>query len=122
MPVGLLVTVPLPEPVLLTERVRVSGGAPAVLTENERRAELVGFAAVCDWFVTTSTREVQPTGLNPASVLDAPLPATVGSGFSCRPLPVSHATVPRSCPPAEVLLSVTLYELALEGSATQASA
>ena len=35
---------------------------------------------------------------------------------------MSHATVPRSCPPADVFVSVTLYGLALDGSATHATA
>ena len=107
MPAGLLVTVPLPEPVFETERRCVVGGAAAVLTVKDRKAELVGFAAVCDWLVTTSTRAAQPAGLNPTSELDCPLAATEGSALSCRPLPVSQATVPRSWPPADVLESVT---------------
>ena len=85
-----------------------AGDAAAVLTENDRAEELFGLAAVCDWLVTTSTRVAQPAGLKPTSVLDAPLAATAGSGLSCRPLPVSQATVPRSWPPDDVLLSVTL--------------
>ena len=48
MPAGMLETVPLPEPVFVTESECVVGGATAVLTENDREAELVGLAAVCD--------------------------------------------------------------------------
>jgi hypothetical protein len=84
------------------------GAATAVLTENDREADVVGLAAVWDWFVTTSTRDVHPAGSNPVSVRDSPAAATAGSVLSLSPLPVSQATVPRSCPPADVFDSVTL--------------
>ena len=46
IPAGLLLTVPAPEPVLVTERVCATEGAAAVLTEKDRVAELEGLAAV----------------------------------------------------------------------------
>src|SRR5829696_6164348 len=122
MPAGLLVTVPLPEPVLVTESVCMATPDGDVLTENERALEVVGLAAVCDWFVTTRTRAAQPAGLKPLRVLDCPLATTDGSALSESPAPVSQATVPRNWPPADVFASTTLYALALVGSATQATA
>jgi len=115
-------TVPLPEPILVTESVGVADGAVAVLIEKDLDAELRGLGAVCDWFVTTSTGARQPAGLKLTSVLDAPLAAMSGSGLSRRSPPVSQTTVPRSWPPADVFASVTLYSPALEGRSTQASA
>ena len=89
-------------PVFITERLCDPGGAVPVLTENERALELVGFGAVCDWLVTTSTREVQPLGSNAWSVPLWPAASTPGSVLSTSPVLVTHATVPRSWPPLEV--------------------
>ena len=80
IPAGLLVTVPAPEPVLFTARVRVTGGGALVLTWILRFVDVVGFAAICDWLVTTSTREEQPAGSKLVSVRDWPVAATAGSG------------------------------------------
>src|SRR4051812_30873150 len=107
MPPGVLVTVPLPVPVVATDRLCDPSGAATVVTENERAVELVGLSAVCDWFVTTSTRDVQPLGSNDSSVPFWRAASTAGSVLSTRPVLVTHATVPRSRPPLEVFWSVT---------------
>jgi hypothetical protein len=85
-------------------------GPPAkVLTWYERSVPAVeGFAAVWAWFVITATELRQPEELKPVKVVEPPEPTTAGSGLTRRAAPVSHTTLPRSWPPAELLASVTL--------------